>query len=411
MLLIVGGLVLLGWGRRLRQMAVMLGQRLKGSGDPQGPADPAPSWRVRLGLSHDFDRRGIDNDLGTVLLRAMVGLLRSPRRGADLADLRAAILVRRLGQLLPAFNGYLKRTRSLTYGFLQQAYDMAGPVARPATAAGMEACLPERAPERCHLIRNMIFELIPGPDVDPAYVANLITLPVKDYQKQVAIEPMATVMRKLRHAEYARDLLARMNHTVSRADAGPLEKSRLMKLPQDLLELARDRKADEDDTTADTTFDDAIEKLNLFRAASYWTWLTESLGLDATVSDHGAPNATILRLVTDVNPLLRGAMEEASRLQPGIAEPQIRQRCAVKLSEDAASYSWSPLICEMATNVNTTLWVKGYRWYLPNMLEDNRIVAIGGWYVQKPQVDDDRQCLIWGPFRLRPRPSPPWRAT
>jgi hypothetical protein len=383
LVLIVIGMALLGWSRRLGRLAAALGRRISGQGDAGSPVDPQPSWRVRLGLSADFDRRGIDNDLGSVLLRAVLGLIRSPSRAADLADLRAAILERRLGQLLPAFNGYLKRTRSLTYGYLQQAYDMAGSAGRP-PAVEMKG----REPERCHLIRNMIFELIPGPDVDPAYVSNLITLPVKDYQQQDAIEPMAPVMRKLRHAEYARNLLDQMKPHVSHADAGPVEKSRQMKLPQQLLARAS--------ALNDHTIDYTIEELKLFKAASNWSWLTRSLGLDGKVLDDGAPNPTIHRLVADVHRLLRGAMEEAGRLQPGVAEQQIRQRCAVKLSEDDTSYSWIPLICEMATNLGTNFWVKGYRWYLPNALEDQRIVANGGWHVQKPQVSDDRPLLDLG---------------
>jgi|LakMenEpi03Aug12_release.lakeMendotaPanAssembly.Ray.scaffolds.fasta_scaffold79622_2 hypothetical protein len=378
LVLILAVLAPLRGGRWLRRLAAMLGRRLKGPGGVAGAVDPAPSWLVRLGLSSDFDRRGIDNDPVTVLLRALLGLLRSPRRAAELADLRAAVVERRLGQLLPAFNGYLKRTRSLTYGYLQQAYEAAIPAAGSAAAE-----MKEHPPERCHLIRNMIFELIPGPDVDPAYAANLITLPVKDYQQQAAIEPMAPVMRKLRHAEYVRDLLARFHDRVPHAAAGPLERDRRMVLPLKLLELDADLK-------------DAIEQLNLLEAASVWTWLTASLELDGKVSDLGVPHPTIGRLVADVHRLLRGAMQEASRLQPGVAEPQIRQRCAVKLSEDATSYSWIPLICEMATNLNTTLWVKGYRWYLPNALDDNRIVVCGGWYVQQPPGDEDRPLLDLG---------------
>ncbi|MFM7394319.1 MAG: hypothetical protein ACKO22_08160 [Cyanobium sp.] len=379
----VGGLVLilavmgpLGWGRRLGQLAAGVGRRLKGPGAPTDPVDPEPSWRVRLGLSADFDRRGIDNDLGSLALGAVLGLLRSPRRAADLADLRAAIFERRLGQLLPAFNGYLKRTRSLTYGYLQQAYDLAGAAGRPATAAGMEECPPEHEPERCHLIRNMIFELIPGPDVDPAYVSNLITLPVKDYQQQEAIEAMAPVMRKLRHAAYACDVLIRVTADIP-------EQSRRMNLPCKLARVAPDLQR-------------SIKELNLDQAASLWTWLIASLGLEGDVVEREAPNPTIGRLVADVHRLLRGAMEEAGRLQPGVAEQQIRQRCAVKLSEDATSYSWIPLICEMATNLGTNFWVKGYRWYLPNRLEHNRIVAIGRWSVQKPEVADDRPLLDLG---------------
>ncbi len=337
-----------------------------------------PSWRQRLGLSRDFDRQGIDNDLVSWLLRAGLAVLRSPDRAAQLDDLRTATLERRLGQLLPAFNGYLKRTRSLTYGYLQQTYD-------PADGGGTSAS----EAERCHLIRNMIFELIPGPDVDPAYASNLITLPVQDYRLQEAIAPMAPIMRKLRHADYVRDLLDRRAGRSSPPHiAAHVSHTRPMVLPLMLLEQ-------------DQHLQESIEQLNLSQAAVHWSWLTASLDVDGDGAQQGAPNPTIYALVKRVHSLLRKAKDAASHEHPGFAEPMLRQRCAIKLSETATSYSFIPLICEMATNLNTTLWVKGFCWYVPNQLENQRITAIGGWYVEPPPQHPDRLLLD-----LRGLPAP-----
>jgi hypothetical protein len=344
--------------------------RWLGGGARQAPsALTPPSWRQRLGLSRDFDRQGIDNDLVSWLLRAALAVLRSPDRASQLNDLRAATLERRLGQLLPAFNGYLKRTRSLTYGYLQQTYDL---------AAGNGASASEA--DRCHLIRNMIFELIPGPDVDPSYASNLITLPLQDYRLQESIAPMAPIMRKLRHADYVRDLLDRRAGRRSPPHAIAPAKQRPMVLPLKLLER-------------DLDLQQSIEQLNLNQAAVHWSWLTASLDVDGDGPQQGAPNPTIHALVSRVHRLLRVAQDAASHALPGVAEPMLRQRCAIKLSESATSYSYIPLICEMATNLNTTLWVKGFCWYVPNQLVEQRITGIGGWYVEPPPGLPDRPLL------------------
>ena len=331
-----------------------------------------PTWRQSLGLSHGFDRRGIDNNLGPLVLRALLGLLRGPDRAGQVATLRAATLERRLGQLLPAFNGYLKRTRSLTYGYLQQTYELGD--RHDGDAA-------PQSRQHCHLIRNMIFELIPGPDVDPAYASNLITLPVQSYRRQEAIEPLAPIMRKMRHADYVRDLLDR--HGGRRGGCASAARQRAMHLPLELL-------------ASDPDLEDTLAHLNLPKAALHWSWLTSSLEVDCGTEQAGAPNPTIGQLVRETSHRLREAMEAASRQMPGVAEPLLRQRCAVKLSEDATSYSWIPLICEMATNLNTTLWVRGFRWYRPNGLQENRIVSVGGWFVDPPPPLPDIPLLDLG---------------
>ena len=218
LLLLALVIALLGFvlgSRWLRRALGRMGRWLRhwfGAGAGAGiPSSRSTTWLQNLGLSPDFDRRGIDNNLVSWLLRAGLGVLRGPDRAKRLADLRAATLERRVGQLLPAFNGYLKRTRSLTYGYLQQTYGNGNWQKQ------------EAAELRCHLIRNMIFELIPGPDVDPDYAANLITLPVQDYRLHEDIEPQPPIMRKLSHADYVCDLLQSYNPSEATSERLPLQ--------------------------------------------------------------------------------------------------------------------------------------------------------------------------------------------
>lgn len=393
-LLLVALVALLRLWRGLRSALASLARAwsqglrsLGGSRPPQPPA-AAPSWRQSLGLSHGFDRRGIDNSLGSLVGRALLGLVRGPDRAAQLATLRTASLERRIGQLLPAFNGYLKRTRSLTYGYLQQTYEQTNTQPNPQTDHSSDDA-PQDLSQRCHLIRNMIFELIPGPDVDPAYASNLITLPVQSYRRQEAIEPLAPIMRKLRHADYVRDLLEQHGQrSLSSAGSGqPPGQTRPMALPLQLL-------------ASDPDLQRILSELNLAQAAAHWSWLTSRLQMDGPIKTAISPGAaidpTVDQLVRDVSRLLREAMQGASHQWPGVAEPLLRQRCAVKLSEDATSYSWIPLICEMATNLNTTLWLRGFRWYQPNGLADHRIVSVGGWFVDPPPLPPQTPLLDLG---------------
>jgi hypothetical protein len=358
----------------LRRLWRRLPRWLGGGARPPQQAAAAPTWRQRMGLSREFDRQGVDNNLLSWLVNAVLGVLRAPDRTARLDDLRAGILERRLGQLLPAFNGYLKRTRSLTYGYLQQTYDGAAPGDDP----------PSDDDARCHLIRNMIFELIPGPDVDPSFASNLITLPVQNYRRQEVLEPMAPIMRKLRHADYARDLLDRLAGRPAPSHTGSQPP------PQRRMELALEM------LLQDRDLERSIDDLHLNQAAHLWSWLTANLEFDCRECRPGEPNATIRALLQAVRAELNQAREAANQDHPGVAEPLLRQRCAVKLGEDATSYSWIPLICEMATNLNTTLWVRGFRWYRPNQLEEQRIVAVGGWFVEPPQEKSPMPLLDLG---------------
>jgi hypothetical protein len=345
--------------------------------------------RQKLGLTADFERQSRALDLWVIVNRLLRNLLKGPQQAANLAVLMMVTRERRLGQLLPAFNGYLKRTRSLTYGYLQKSYEPA----RERQAEG----------QHCHLIRNMIFELQPGPDVDPAYAADLITLPVRDYRRQEASKPtIQPIVRKLRRAAYARDLLYALERQGSAA-AAEMAAGQPMDLALELLQPHWGSATDAD-------LEASRRDLNLHRAACLWGWLTKSLEMDAhTPLDHGPladhPNSTLRQLVGDVRQMLQLAVEKAGRDYPGKADSLLRDRCAVKLGEDRESYSWIPLICEMATNLSTTLWVQGFRWYEPNLLEEQRIIKIGGWHVQMPDQLPEAMPLLDLGITKQPAPA------
>jgi hypothetical protein len=333
--------------------------------------------RQKLGLTADFERQSRAIDLWEAVSRLLRSLLLGPQRAATVAVLVRATRERRLGQLLPAFNGYLKRTRSLTYGYLQKSYE-------PAQERMAEG-------QRCHLIRNMIFELQPGPDVDPSDAAELITLPVRDYRRREGIEPIQPIIRKLRHAAYARNLL----FALERQSAGAPDP-----VPDDIptMDLALDLLMPRQASQRDGDLDRSRSDLNLYRAACLWSWLTESLEMEAHDSLEQGPlpehaNPTLRQLVIDVRQMLQQAVHSASQAHPELAD-LLRERCVVKVGEDRQSYSWIPLICEMATNLSTTLWVKGFCWYEPNLLAEQRITKIGGWFVQKPPRDAHTMPLL-----------------
>jgi len=339
------------------------------------PLLEAIDLRQTLGLSPDFERNSDAIDLWASVSRLLRDLLRnlrprllrSPKRASSLTNLWRATQERRAGQLLPAFNGYLKRTRSLTYGYLQKSYEP--PQERMA------------GEQRCHLIRNMIFELQPGPDVDPADAAELITLPVRDYRRREGLETMQPIIRKLRHAAYARDLLLALESQRTKNPAPKLKDFASMDLALALLEP---RQASQRDADLERSRHD----LNLYQAAGLWAWLTNSLERENhDPLDHGPlvdhPNRTLRQLVVDVRLMLQQAFHAARQNHPNLAE-SLWERCAVKLGEDAQSYSWIPLICEMATNLSTTLWATGFCWYEPNLLVEQRIIKLGCWHVQEP---------------------------
>ena len=306
---------------------------------------------------------------------------------------------RRIGQLLPAFNGYLKRTRSLTYGYLQQAYK--------GTNAGSD----------CHLIRNMIFELTPGEEVDPDYAAKLITLPIRDYRHEERLDPVFPIVRKISRARIVSEFL----QTLQEQHDNPSDRHETVRLSvQDLdLEaggrwtrldieteapaLARPEPEVRDvplmlillTTEHGQLLPEArqiIDELNLETADQIWRWICNNLACFDDEGDNGCRPAHPHDLSIPISGIvakIRRVLDEQIR-----DNEQLRERCLVSLGESTSSYSWIPLICEMATNVPTTLWLKGSRWYTPNRYaDDQRISSNGQWSTTKPKGTPDLQPL------------------
>ena len=139
--------------------------------------------------------------------------------------------------------------------------------------------------------------------------------------------------------------------------------------------LMKPRKA----SLRDADLERSMKELNLDKAAYRWDWLTNSLEMGTRECPEDGPLAidpTLRQLVTNVRQMLDAAREAACMIHPEQTEA-MREHCAVNRGEDAKSYSWIPLICEMATNLSTTLWVKGFRWYEPNQLAEQRIIKTG----------------------------------
>ena len=135
--------------------------------------------------------------------------------------------------------------------------------------------------------------------------------------------------------------------------------------------------------------------------ARIWQWLSEEL--DPYGVNHSSGNAqsvtlssTIQHLVHDV----KNHLEHGLRNKPELKD-QVLERCSVNVGDSCLNYSWIPLICEMATNLNTTLWLSGYRWYVLNEIKDGRILKTGGWYTYEPstQQQNGRVVLDFGPAR------------
>jgi hypothetical protein len=371
---------------------------------PRQSSQPAPSWTMQLGLSKSFQSGSIDLDPFAVLRQFLGQLVRSVDPAPQVGALKTALIERRLGQLGPAFSGYLKRTRSLTYGFLEQSYAQKRQQAanqNPAKPGHPEHCL---SPEHCHLIRNMIFELIPGPDLDPDRAANLITLPVKDFELHRQAEPLPPIMRKLRHAELVVELIeaieaTKTNKAISTNKAidwppGDLGGQHPAPIAGQRLELARQL------IWNDPDFDRISNDLNGKQVASIWRWLTSKLVFEpGHVTPQTACEAPSAEPISNLVDTVLQGLEGAKRGSHGNGdgngdgdrhdtdtglERELRERCTVKLGDTADSYSWIPLICEMATNLSTTLWARGFRWYAMNKLEDQQIIEPGGWYSYRP---------------------------
>ncbi len=322
-------------------VAVLTAKWLKG---------PSSIPREQLGLSDEFPKEASLNSWKGLIFLLLRQVFTNP------ALLWQAISNRRIGQLMPAFSGYLKRTRSLTYGYLEQRY-------RGATNDG-----------DCHLIRNMIFELAPGQESDPDYATKLITLPIEDYRHEEKLDPISPIARKVTRARYVSTLLQAITEKGSRRDDGQGTPLMLRILTQSDGRLLNEAMA-------------IIDDLNLQEADQNWRWLCTKLacfeddGSSCLPADSARLGEPIKDLIDKLkNDIFANLISKNHRLI---------DRCLVSLDETTSSYSWIPLICEMATNVPTTLWLRGACWYIPNQYDSNqRIRRNGKWLVSQPKEED-----------------------
>ena len=353
--------------------------------------------RRLLGLSSTFAaEKSLLNSWWHVAWGSLKQFQRDPQ------PLLEAISSRRIGQLMPAFSGYLKRTRSLTYGYLQQAYKR------------------QDYGNDCHLIRNMIFELTPGREIDPDYAANLITLPISDYRHEERLNPVSPIARKMSRARAVCTLLEALKDPLH--GTSPQDRSMRLLLMQDLNLGAGERW-----TSLAFEFEGAdapgvdlgerdgplllrlltakdgqllpqahqiLKDLNLQEANQIWRWLCDNLACFEERSvgeseDQLDPPSRLSQEIVSIVTKIRQAFKE----QIGDNE-QLIKCCSVSLEESTSSYSWIPLLCEMATNVPTTLWLKGSCWYLPNVYDSHlRICRNGQWSITKPEDDPERQAI------------------
>ncbi len=235
---------------------------------------------------------------------------------------------RRTAQVLPAFNGYLKRTRNLTYQYLSYKYR---------NFAGGEP--------NTFLLRNLIFELAPGPDSDPDRRLDELTRPLQAFDACGAeshhegndwirqkLEPIAWLLA-LPWPEDPEGPL----HLPDRFDS-QANRQRLRQLRADLA---------------------------LDRAVRTWQRIQAVLTRpEEPLSQADDALTCLLRVARSVH----SGLPAPSGL-PLIGDPLLSQ------------------ICEMATNLPTTLWLEEFRHYVPNtFLPDGRIQHPGGWYVDEGLV-------------------------
>jgi len=232
---------------------------------------------------------------------------------------------RRTAQVLPAFNGYLKRTRNLTYQYLSYKYR---------NFAGGEP--------NTFLLRNLIFELAPGPDSDPDHRLDELTHPLQafdDCGAETHHDGNDWIRQKLKPIAW---LLAL---PWPEDPEGPLH------LPDQFNSPANQERLHQ--LRADLALDRAVRTWQRIQAVLARPEEPLSLADEAL--------ACLLRVARSVH----SGLPAPSGL-PLIGDPLLSQ------------------ICEMATNLPTTLWLEEFRHYVPNtFLPDGRIQHPGGWYVDE----------------------------
>jgi predicted acylesterase/phospholipase RssA len=263
-------------------------------------------------------------DLGIVLSPALIAAAAAPpTRPRQLVDGGRLWAGRRLAELMPAFNGYLKRTRNLTYQALDERYSrFAG--GRPNT----------------FLLRNLIFQLAPGRDCDPASGLRELTRPLQPYPpapQELCFDPDHWIEPKLARIAPLLGLPERLP-----ADVDP---GRLAELRSDL-------------------------------------------ALDAAV-----------RCWNDIQEVIRNPAQAAGASGPALSQ---LQRVALAVQRAWGPQQGQPLqgtallsrLCEMATNLPTTLWLEDFCVYTPNAYDPQGETRLqGGWFVEASLVPPDRQVL------------------
>lgn len=364
-----------------------------------GSHTPRPSLAQMLGLSNYFQDCNDAIDPWSSLTNLALGLIFNHDRNRKLSALSSAIIGRRLNQLGPAFSGYLKRTRTLTYAYLEQRYTPTKEEVGKPSAQGAKQSTPSPDLRSCGLIRNMIFELSPGPDVDPDTDASEITIKAMDYADlgdQHAHGPNWAISRKLRRAtNLARWISKENSEKPVQADGKHAEDVWTQ------YNLKRDLLNPNVNTAPPWPYD-----LNLHGAAAIWLWLHQQLGFDHDQNQEPGANQTkpkpssteICELVEQVTQGLKAALAKASKSQPGL-EQRLRERGWVALSKDRGDSSWIPMLCEMATNLPTTLWTAGFRWYVFSAPDHDGDRVAGGWYSYQPDATilEGREWLDFGP--------------
>jgi predicted acylesterase/phospholipase RssA len=250
--------------------------------------------------------------LSPELIAAAAGPPTSPKALKDVGHLWVG---RRLDELLPAFNGYLKRTRNLTYQFLSYKYKSFGG-GNPNT----------------FLLRNLIFQLAPGRDCDPATKLDELTRPLEPYANQASqecLDPDSWIQAKLQAIEF---LTLELHTPPMNVDA-----KLFTKLETDLA---------------------------LNQARLCWSQIMAVMENPA----NPAALATGSTMVSLLQPVAL-AVQQAWRINDhskALVGQQLLSR-----------------ICEMATNLPTTLWLEDYCFYVPSQYDPmgDSLVVQGRWFV------------------------------
>jgi hypothetical protein len=96
--------------------------------------------------------------------------------------------------------------------------------------------------------------------------------------------------------------------------------------------------------------------------------------------EHSNINPELMAMVDNVRQCLQASLDDSD-----LNVSQVLENCRTSPEPVSLVNSWIPLICEMATNLPTTLWLKEYNHYIPNHVVNGRVVSLGSWYSGKPQ--------------------------